>query len=83
MKYKFEINERLPGLNEYTKYNRTNRFAGASLKKKTEELEYDIKERDNNSIKDIDNLKRELKRDGLYSIQLEEFLEDYMKYYNK
>lgn len=36
-----------------------------------------------NSIKDIDNLKRELKRDGLYSDKLEEFLENYMKYYNK
>lgn len=37
----------------------------------------------NNSIKDLDNFKRELKRDGLYSEKLEEFLEDYMKYYNK
>lgn len=36
-----------------------------------------------NSIKDVDNLKRELKRDGLYSEKLEEFLEDYMRYYNK
>lgn len=40
MKYRFEIKERLPGLNEYTEYNRTNRFAGASLKKKTEERIY-------------------------------------------
>lgn len=40
MKYKFEIKERLPGLNEYTAYNRTNRFAGANLKKKTEEHIY-------------------------------------------
>lgn len=32
---------------------------------------------------DIDNLKRELKRDGLYSEQMEEFLENYMRYYNK
>ena len=37
----------------------------------------------NNTIKDINNLKRELKRDGLYSDKLEEFLENYMKYYNK
>ena len=35
------------------------------------------------SLKDIENLKRELKRDGLYSDKLEEFLENYMKYYNK
>lgn len=37
----------------------------------------------NNSIKDIENLKRELKRDNLYSKELEDFLENYMKYYNK
>lgn len=37
----------------------------------------------NKEIKDIDNLKRELKRDGLYSDKLEDFLENYMKYYNK
>lgn len=37
----------------------------------------------NKGIKDIDNLKRELKRDGLYSDKLEAFLENYMRYYNK
>lgn len=42
-----------------------------------------IEEKDSKTIKDIDNLKRELKRDGLYSDKLEEFLENYMKYYNK
>lgn len=42
-----------------------------------------LEDKSNNSIKDIDNLKRELKRDGLYSDKLEEFLENYMKYYNK
>lgn len=40
MRYKFEIKERLPGLNEYTKSNRTNKFAGATLKKKIEEHIY-------------------------------------------
>lgn len=34
-------------------------------------------------IKDINSLKRELERDGLYSDKIEEFLENYMKYYNK
>lgn len=33
-------------------------------------------------IKDINNFKRELKREGLYSNKLDEFIEDYMKYYN-
>lgn len=47
------------------------------------EIEDLIREQNNNMIKDIDNLKRELKRDGLYSDNLEDFLENYMKYYNK
>ena len=34
-------------------------------------------------IKDINNFKRELKREGLYSNKLDDFIEDYMKYYNK
>lgn len=42
-----------------------------------------IREQNKSMIKDIDNLKRELKRDGLYSEKLEEFLENYMRYYNK
>ncbi len=48
-----------------------------------EDLEISLKEKEENSIKDMENLKRELKRDGLYSDKLEEFLENYMKYYNK
>lgn len=35
-----------------------------------------------NMIKDINNFKRELKREGLYSNKLDDFIEDYMKYYN-
>jgi hypothetical protein len=46
-------------------------------------LESKIEESNEKVIKDIDNLKRELKRDGLYSSKIEEFLENYMKYYNK
>lgn len=40
MKYKFEISERLPGLNEYTRLNRQNRYVGAKLKKDTEDRIY-------------------------------------------
>lgn len=47
------------------------------------ETKSEKKIKNSNSIKDIENLKRELKRDGLYSDKLEEFLENYMKYYNK
>lgn len=42
-----------------------------------------IEERTKKGIKDIDNFKRELKRDGLYSEKIEEFIENYMVYYNK
>ena len=42
-----------------------------------------LEEKSNNSIKDINNFKRELKREGLYSEELEEFIEQYMTYYNK
>ena len=42
-----------------------------------------IKGKSNNGIKDINNFKRELKRDGLYSEKLEDFIEQYMLYYNK
>lgn len=55
----------------------------SEAKESLENLEIKIKEKGERVIKDIDNLKRELKRDGLYSDKLEEFLENYMKYYNK
>ena len=42
-----------------------------------------IEENSKSNIKDIDNFKRELKRDGLYNQKLEDFIEQYMKYYNK
>lgn len=42
-----------------------------------------LAEQSDKGIKDLNNFKRELKRDGLYSQKIEEFLENYMKYYNK
>lgn len=42
-----------------------------------------LAEQSDKGIKDLSNFKRELKRDGLYSDKIEEFLENYMKYYNK
>lgn len=47
------------------------------------DLEIEVRNQDNNCIKDVNNLKRELKRDGLYSEKMEEFLENYMRYYNR
>ena len=38
MNYKFEINEKLPSLNEYTKACRTNKFIGAKMKEETENI---------------------------------------------
>lgn len=35
-----------------------------------------------NMIKDISKFRRELEREGLYSNKLDEFIEDYMRYYN-
>lgn len=55
----------------------------SEAKQSLDNIEIDLKEKEENSIKDIENLKRELKRDGLYSDKLEDFLENYMKYYNK
>ena len=59
---------------------------GLNLEYARNELDkiYDvIEEKSNNSIKDINNFKRELKRDGLYTEELEQFIEQYMFYYNK
>lgn len=39
MKYIFEIKQKLPSFNEYTKACRTNRYVGAKMKKN---IEYDI-----------------------------------------
>lgn len=47
------------------------------------EIEIIIKEKEEREIKDVENLKRELKRDGLYSEKIEYFLENYMRYYNR
>lgn len=55
----------------------------SETKQSLEDLEIIIKEKEENKIKDVEKLKRELERDGLYSKKLEEFLEDYMRYYNK
>ena len=70
-------------LKEVAIYLRENLFELNSMADNIAEI-YDFVElRSKSSIKDIDNFKRELKRDGLYSEKLEEFIEQYMLYYNK
>lgn len=70
-------------LKEMNMYLRENLFELNSMADNIAEI-YDFVEIQSKSgIKDIDNFKRELKRDGLYSEKLEEFIEQYMNYYNK
>ena len=70
-------------LKEINMYLRENLFELNSIADNIAEI-YDFVElQSKSSIKDIDNFKRELKRDGLYSEKLENFIEQYMSYYNK
>lgn len=55
----------------------------SEAKESLNKLESKLERNDEKVIKNIDNLKRELKLDGLYSEKLEEFLENYIRYYNK
>ena len=41
-----------------------------------------IENQNTKTIKNIDNFKRELKRDNLYTEELENFINQYMIYYN-
>lgn len=70
-------------LKEINMYLRENLFELNSMADNIAEI-YDFVEiQSKSSIKDINNFKRELKRDGLYSEKLEDFIEQYMLYYNK
>lgn len=70
-------------LKEIKMYLRENLFELNSMADNIAEIYDYVEIQSKSSIKDIDNFKRELKRDGLYSEKLEEFIEEYMKYYNK
>lgn len=74
------IRKRLSELQDYIK---NAQWDLTYAKEELDNLWDKLEDNSNKGIKDIDNLKRELKRDGLYSDKLEEFLENYMKYYNK
>lgn len=47
------------------------------------DLRYLINTIEENSILDVDNFIWKLKSDNLYTKELEEFIENYMKFYNK
>lgn len=55
----------------------------SEAKEKLDNLEEEIKHKEKQSIKDINNFKIELKKARLYTDEMEEFIEQYMKYYNK
>lgn len=69
--------ERIQGDLEYIGWNL------ADTKEEINNIWDELLIQQNNSIRDIENLKRELKRDNLYSKEIEDFLQNYMKYYNK
>lgn len=70
-------------LKEIKMYLRENLFELNLMTDNIAEIYDYVEIQSKSSIKDIDNFKRELKRDGLYSEKLEEFIEQYMIYYNK
>ena len=55
----------------------------SEAKEKLDNLEEEIKHKEKRSIKDINNFKIELKKTRLYTDEMEFFIEQYMKYYNK
>lgn len=71
-----ELKELLEDYNELNNDNETN-------KNKIYELEDKIDSIQENSILDLDNFIWKLKSDNLYTSELEDFIENYMKFYNK
>lgn len=70
-------------LKEINMYLRENLFELNSMADNIAEIYDFVETQSKSSIKDINNFKRELKRDGLYNQKLEDFIEQYMLYYNK
>lgn len=42
-----------------------------------------IGDREKTEIKSIENFKTKLRQEGLFTIELEEFIQNYLKFYNK
>jgi hypothetical protein len=78
-----DINKRLKEINENLRsiswdFEIVNEYLA-----ETEDMIIEIQNnQERKMIKNISNFKRELKREGLYSNKLDDFIEDYMKYYN-
>ena len=52
-------------------------------KQELDNLYDELKDKEKTQIKDVQDFKRQLRKDGLYSDKLEEFIENYMRFYNK
>ncbi len=55
----------------------------SEAREKLDNLEEEIKHKEKQSIKDINNFKIELKKARLYTEEMEDFIQGYMRYYNK
>lgn len=55
----------------------------SETKQLLDNLEEEIKHKEKKSIKDLDNFKIELRKNNLYTDEIENFIEQYMNYYNK
>lgn len=75
-----EVRKRLIAIEDYLS------CAEADMTYAKQELDYlydELKDKEKTQIKDIQDFKRQLRKDGLYSDKLEEFIENYMRFYNK
>lgn len=46
-------------------------------------IQYGLIGKAKNEIKSIENFKTKLRQEGLYTTELEEFMQNYLKFYNK
>lgn len=54
----------------------------SETKQLLDNLEEKLKQKEKQSIKDINNFKIELRKNNLYTDEIENFIEQYMNYYN-
>lgn len=75
-----EVRKRLIAIEDYLS------CAEADMIYAKQELDYlydELQEKSQREIKSIENFKTKLRQEGLYTIELEEFIQNYLKFYNK
>ena len=75
-----EIEEKLSEIEEYL-YSASCQIEYAQDEIKN--IQYELIGKAKNEIKSIENFKTKLRQEGLYTIELEEFIQNYLKFYNK